>query len=204
MKRPIPYLAGGLMAFLFSAGCALAQSASVWVDEPANWHVDGDTLTMTAEPKTDFWRKTFFGYVTDNGHLYGREVTGDFTATVKVTADYAAQYDQAGLMVRADETTWMKCGLEFVDGALTVSSVFTRDYSDWAGAPAEGLGKTVWLRLVRKGSSLTYAYSADGVSWREVRQGYLTETPTLLVGVMAAAPEGPGFEAGFEDFDIAQ
>jgi regulation of enolase protein 1 (concanavalin A-like superfamily) len=35
-----------------------------------------------------------------------------------------------------------------------------------------------------------------------VRQGYLTEEPELLVGVMAAAPEGPGFDAIFRDLRI--
>jgi uncharacterized protein len=204
MKPFIPSLAACFVAVSLGACSASAQPEATWLNEPATWQADGDMVSMTAEPETDFWRKTYFGYVTDNGHLYGQEVTGDFTATVKVTADYAAQYDQAGLMVREDETTWMKCGLEYVDGALTVSSVFTRDFSDWAGAPAEGLGDTVWLRLVRKGGSLTYAYSADGESWREVRQGYLTDTPTVLVGLMAAAPEGPGFEVQFEGLDIVQ
>lgn len=190
-------------SFAFGAP-AMAEPAFRWINEPAEWRAEGETIYLTAEPKTDFWRKTYFGYVTDNGHVYGRDVSGDFEATVKVSAEYADQYDQAGLMVWADDETWMKCGLEKVDGSLTVSSVFTRDYSDWAGMPADKAGDAVWLRLVRKGSALTYGYSLDGEAFQDVRQGYLGDADPVLVGVMAAAPEGEGFAARFENFEVRQ
>lgn len=191
-------LAGGCLAPLDAAG----QSPFRWLNEPETWQADQGVVEMTAMPKTDFWRKTYFGYITESGHVYGRDVVGDFIATVRVAGVYADQYDQAGLMVWADDETWMKCGLEYVDGALTVSSVFTRDFSDWAGMPADGAEGPVWLRLVRKGASLTYGYSVDGETYRDVRQGYLGEADSVLVGVMAAAPEGDGFAVRFENLTI--
>ena len=57
-------------------------------------------------------------------------VTGDFTATVKITGNYAVLYDQAGLMVRESETVWMKCGIEYLEGVQQASAVITRDFSD--------------------------------------------------------------------------
>jgi uncharacterized protein len=186
------------------AGHVHATESETWLNPPPKWQRAGNSLTITAAPKTDFWRKTYFGYLTDNGHLLARTVKGDFNATVRLSGTFAAQYDQAGLMVREDSSIWMKCGVEFVDNVLNVSSVFTRDYSDWAGVPLTQSHNALWIRLVRKGSSLTFAYSPDGKVYREVRQGYLTDTPDLLVGVMAAAPEGPGFEARFDDYTIVQ
>lgn len=47
--------------------------------------MDGLSLFCIADPKTDFWRKTFYGYSTDNGHFYYRRMRGDFTTQVKVT-----------------------------------------------------------------------------------------------------------------------
>jgi uncharacterized protein len=173
-----------------------------WINEPKVWKREGSVLTIHAEPKTDFWRKTYFGYITDNGHILGHKVTGDFRATVNVAGKYAAQYDQAGLMVRQDSTVWMKCGVEFVDGTQHVSSVFTREFSDWAGVPRHEPVDSLWFRLVRKGSSLTFSFSVDSKTYTEVRQGYLTEAATVLVGVMAAAPEGQGFAATFKDLRI--
>jgi len=178
------------------------EAREEWLNEPTRWHREGSAITIHAEPKTDFWRKTYFGYITDNGHLFGRRITGDFKASVNVSGRYAAQYDQAGLMVRLNPSVWMKCGVEFVDGRQHVSSVFTRDFSDWAGIPRDTATENLWFQLARKGSALTFAFSLDGTKYTEVRQGYLTEEPELLVGVMAAAPEGPGFDAIFREFRI--
>ena len=79
-----------------------------WHNEPPGWDAQGDTLQVTTEPKTDFWRVTHYGFVRDSGHFRHRQVTGDFVAEVKVVGAYAALYDQAGLMVRIDDTTWLK------------------------------------------------------------------------------------------------
>src|SRR5690606_35401947 len=96
----------------------------------------------------------------------------------------------------------MKCGVEFVDGRQHVSSVYTRDFSDWAGIPRDAATESLWFQLARKGSAFTFSFSLDGKKYTEVRQRYLTDEPELLVGVMAAAPEGPGFDATFRDLSI--
>ncbi|MBB6510785.1 regulation of enolase protein 1 (concanavalin A-like superfamily) [Rhizobium soli] len=42
-----------------------------WVNEPANWEVSADRLTMTTDQKTDFWQKTHYGFERDSGHFLG-------------------------------------------------------------------------------------------------------------------------------------
>ena len=81
-----------------------------WYNEPPSWSVFDNTITVTSAHGSDFWRKTHYGFIRDNGHFYSQPVQGDFVCEVKVSGRYEALYDQAGLMVRADETTWMKCG----------------------------------------------------------------------------------------------
>ena len=103
-----------------------------WLNEPARWSREGGTLTVTADAGTDFWRTTGYGYVRDNGHLYGELMAGDFDLSVRLRGSYAAQYDQAGIMVRVDARNWLKAGVEFVDGQPRFSTVITRDYSSWA------------------------------------------------------------------------
>ena len=51
-----------------------------WLNEPAVWKQDKDTLYVTSDAGTDFWRLTHCGEIHDNGHFYYRSVTGDFTA----------------------------------------------------------------------------------------------------------------------------
>ena len=101
-----------------------------WLNEPPQWTRGGSMIRLEVEPETDFWRKTHDGGVRDNGHFYFERAEGDFSAQVRLSAEYSAQYDQAGLMVRLDETTWLKCGIEYVDGVQFASTVVTRDLLD--------------------------------------------------------------------------
>ena len=103
-----------------------------WLNEPASVSASGDQVLVTTRPKTDYWRKTFYDYVTDNGHFFYLPVTGDFVLESRVAGKYAALYDQAGLMVRMDSSNWLKCGLELVDGIGHASVVLTREFSDWS------------------------------------------------------------------------
>ena len=175
-----------------------------WLNEPKHWHWDGQSLEVTADPKTDFWRKTWYGYVTDNGHFLHRSLSGDFTAEVKFSGKYHDLYDQAGLMVRENAQTWMKCGVEFVDGKQNISAVLTRDFSDWSTVRLPAGTGAVWMRVVRKGPALDILYSLDGSQWTECRQSYLTAASDLLVGPMCAAPEGQGFDVRFENWKIVK
>src|SRR5215212_6349578 len=63
---------------------------------------------------------------------FGCVAEGDFTAEVRVRARYEELYDQAGIMVRIDESHWVKAGVEMSDGMALLSSVLTLGKSDWA------------------------------------------------------------------------
>jgi regulation of enolase protein 1 (concanavalin A-like superfamily) len=172
-----------------------------WINEPPVWQHTGTTITVTSGPKTDFWRKTHYGFIRDDGHIYAEQVAGDFTATVKVVGQYATLYDQAGLMIRQDETTWMKCGIEYVEGVQYASAVVTRDYSDWSVSPLAGRPAAFWLRVRREGGSLEVEYALDGETYTLLRVTYLTDAP-VWVGIMQASPQGEGFTATFEELTI--
>jgi uncharacterized protein len=175
-----------------------------WFNEPASAKQSGDQFVVTAKPKTDFWRKTFFGYITDNGHFFYLPVTGDFTLESRVAGKYAALYDQAGLMVRVDSGNWLKCGLELEDGIGHASVVFTRDYSDGSTVPGVTTKDPVWWRIVRRGTSLEVLYSLDGKNFISTRLGYLPLQATVDAGIMCCSPEGPGFESTFDQIRLTQ
>lgn len=173
-----------------------------WFNVPATWRIDHDTITVTTNPRTDFWRKTHYGFIRDNGHFYYHPVRGDFTATVSFSGRYTAQYDQAGLMVRLDEANWLKGGIEYVDGAQLASVVVTRDYSDWSVAPLDPAPANLWLRLARQGDAVEVSYSLDGENYVMIRVAYLPPAEEAQVGVMCASPEGDGFIVTFKDLVI--
>lgn len=173
-----------------------------WFHEPGQWRMEADDLIVTADARTDFWRTTHYGFVRDNGHFYGREMIGDFVAMVMVRGDYRDQYDQAGLMVRLDATTWLKTGVELVEGTPLASVVVTRDFSDWSVAPLPSDMRELHIRLIRQGGAMEIRVAADGGAEMMLRLAYLTDEPTVRVGPMCAAPDGDGFEVTFREFTI--
>jgi regulation of enolase protein 1 (concanavalin A-like superfamily) len=173
-----------------------------WINPPAEVTFGTATVTAKSRPRTDFWRKTFYGYITDNGHLFSLPVFGDFQFQARVNGHYAALYDQAGLMVRLDEKHWMKCGSEFVEGKRWASVVFTHDFSDWSTMEDLSQDAPVYWRVARKKDSIEAQVSRDGASWQTIRQGYFPPLVEVQVGVMCAAPEGAGFSATFDELRL--
>jgi uncharacterized protein len=173
-----------------------------WYNEPPRWREQNGTIHITTGAKTDFWRKTHYDFIRDDGHFYYETVTGDFTTEVKITGQYQVLYDQAGLMVRQDETTWLKCGIEYVEAVQNVSAVVTRDFSDWSVVPLQQPPVSLRLRVQRRAEAIEVQYSLDGEHYQMLRLTYLTDAATLQVGLMAASPQGEGCEITFEDFKI--
>jgi len=175
-----------------------------WLNEPGSAKQSGEQLAVTTKPKTDFWRKTFYDYVTDNGHFFFLPVTGDFTFESRAAGKYGALYDQAGLMVRVDSSNWLKCGLELVDGIGHASVVVTREFSDWSTVRGITTKDPLWWRIVRKGFSLEVLYSLDGKNFTSTRLGYLPLQAAVDTGIMCCSPEGAGFECTFDEIRLAQ
>lgn len=173
-----------------------------WFCEPQTWNAEGDRITVTVSGGTDFWRKTHYGFIRDNGHFGYVEVQGDFSVEVKVMGDYRDLYDQAGLMLRSDEAHWIKTGIEYVHGVQYVSAVVTNDFSDWSVAPLAGNPPALWLRVVRKAEAVEIFYSLDAAAYTLLRVAYLPPAPKIAVGVMCAAPDGQGFGVTFENLDV--
>lgn len=110
-------------------------SQMTWFNEPSQSSIVDGSLHAVTKSKTDFWRKTFYGFTRDDGHFLYGDVSGDFTAEVTISGSYETLYDQSGLMLRVDEEQWLKAGVEYTDGAMHLSTVVTRGFSDWSMIP---------------------------------------------------------------------
>jgi regulation of enolase protein 1 (concanavalin A-like superfamily) len=171
-----------------------------WLNEPPSWTADESALVVTTGDKTDFWRETFYGFVHDDGHLYYREVAGDFTAEVTLVGEYDTLYDQSGLMLRVDERHWVKAGLELTDGVVHVSAVVTRERSDWSMVALPSFSGKLRLQLTRHGDAIRIQFREPDGEWQLLRLAYLPMPETCRIGVMCCSPQRAGFEARFEDF----
>jgi uncharacterized protein len=204
MRRSVRFLITvSLFGHISLAFAKAPPTKRAWLNPPKTWIDREGKISVSADPKSDFWRLTATGTVADSGHFYFEERAGNFTVTVKLKADFAAQYDQAGLMIRIDEKNWIKTGVEFVDGRELVSTVVTRAFSDGSVLPLKELSKPVWMKLTRKGDFVEIHYSLDNRTFQVVRQAYFPPNVACKVGVMAAAPMGTGFKTVFENLEIA-
>ncbi|HEX6360301.1 DUF1349 domain-containing protein [Actinophytocola sp.] len=177
----------------------LIKSGWRWLNEPKQW--SGDTIT--ADPDTDFWRKTHYGFVRDSAHVLGIDKTGDFELTVTFSGDYTAEYDQAGIGLWIDDRNWIKTGIELVDGRQLLSAVVTREMSDWSVVPLAEAAEKVTLKAVREGDAVTISYGLNGAPPATMlRLAYFPPELSVLAGVMCASPTGKGFATRFEDITI--
>ena len=139
-------------------------TSSTWLNEPAQWDLEGERLRVVTDARTDFWCETHYGFTRDSGHFLGREVVGAFSAQLRVRARYEALYDQAGIMVRLDGAHWIKAGIEWSDGAPRLGSVLTVGQSDWATGPFDGDPTDFWLRVTVAAAVIRVQVSHDGAA----------------------------------------
>jgi regulation of enolase protein 1 (concanavalin A-like superfamily) len=176
-------------------------SQGTWRSEPSSWHItNANQLVVTTKPQTDFWRYTHSGATRHNGHFFGRPVMGNFAATLCLSGEFRSQYDQAGLFLLLDERTWLKTGVEYVDGEPHAGAVVTRDTSDWSIVPTPA-PSPCWIKLVRQGDLCEVYFSDHNDDYFLARQCTLPEGP-MQIGPFCCSPGDTGFTAVFEHLAI--
>ncbi len=173
-----------------------------WFNEPEQYEIKNGTLTMDVPAQCDYWRVAHYGFTVDDGpFLYGM-YGGEFEAKVKVSGDYKVRFDQAGMMIRIDKDNYMKCGIEYVDGRFNISTVVTHNTSDWSLIRLDKPVDYIWLKAVRRKDAIEVFYSFDDKEYTMMRTLWMQQNTPVMVGLMAACPDGNGFRAKFSDFHV--
>lgn len=173
-----------------------------WLNQPSHFEI-GESLSLKTDDQTDFWQTTFYGFQRDNGHAFLAPVSGDFTLSAIVHGGYEALYDQAGLMLRVDETNWIKTGIEYTDGMMHFSVVVTNGVSDWSVIPLPQAtpSDALKVRLTRHGKAVRVQYAIGEAQWQMARLAPFSDADAQA-GVMACSPQRQGFEATFRNIVI--
>lgn len=199
MKQIFAMIIGML---IYNGAKAQELSGMNWFNEPNKWDIQDNKLKMDVTPQSDYWRITHYGFVVDDGPFYYTSRGGEFEVQVKITGDYKTRFDQMGLMLRIDEKHWIKTGIEYVDGVYNFSTVTTNDFSSWSVIALQGKPSSIWIKALRRIDAVEIYYSLDGKKYIMSNLVYLPQQKPVMVGMMAASPDGDGFEAIFEDFKI--
>ncbi|MBE9598021.1 DUF1349 domain-containing protein [Pedobacter sp. MC2016-24] len=173
-----------------------------WFNEPQKWEVKNNAFHMFVTPQSDYWRISHYGFTVDDAPFYYGTYGGEFEAKVKITGNYKARFDQMGLMLRVDQENYIKAGIEFVDGKYNLSTVVTHKTSDWSVIALDKTPDFVWIKAIRRLDAVEIFYSFDDKSYTMMRNAHLQDNVPVMVGFMAASPDGNGFDAKFEGFAV--
>ena len=202
MKMKKLFLLGGLTLAATLSGRAQTLEMMQWFNEPEQWEIKNNMLTMEVTPQTDYWRISHYGFTVDDAPFLYTLRGGEFEVKVKISGDYKTRFDQSGLMLRLDHENYIKAGIEFVDGKYNLSCVVTHHTSDWSIITLDKPVPYVWIKAVRRLDAVEIFYSFDDKEYTLMRNAWMQGNHPVMVGIMGACPDGNGFTARFEEFTI--
>lgn len=195
-------LLGALALVASFAATAQSLEKMQWFNEPENWEISENVITMDVTPQTDYWRISHYGFTVDDAPFLYTLRGGEFEVKVKISGDYKTRFDQSGLMLRIDHENYIKTGIEYVDGKYNLSTVVTHHTSDWSMIQLDKPVPYVWIKAVRRLDAVEIFYSFDDKEYTMMRNAWLQDNHPVMVGIMGACPDGDGFKASFENFSI--
>lgn len=169
-----------------------------WLNEPTVWRRESDSLLIVTDLESDLWRKTSYGFTHESGHGFLVDFADNSSVECTFDGDFSEQFDQAGLVLWADEANWIKCGVEYADGVFGIGAVVTREYSDWSTGPhPDWAGHPITVRMSRSNGAVTIRAKTPQSPWELVRLAPLDDNLSWSVGPYAASPTRAGLEVTF-------
>ena len=148
-----------------------------WFNEPEQWEIADNALSMYVTPHSDYWRISHYGFTVDDAPFYYNTYGGEFEVKVKI-------------------------GIEFVDGKFNLSTVVTHRTSDWSVITLDKPVPYIWIKVVRRLDAVEVFYSFDDKTYVMMRNAWLQDNTPVKVGLMGACPDGEGFNVKFEHFKV--
>ena len=173
-----------------------------WQTTPLDWQIDrGQTLSITAPGKTDWFVSPMDGARRDNSPRLLFKAADDFVFSARVTVDFRSMWDAGALVLYANDAAWAKFALEMtVEKHPAIVSVVTRDTSDDNNSIAIQ-GNAVYLKIAKAGQAIFLYASEDGQNWKIIRAFSLGKLENMRVGFSSQSPTGDRCTAVFDHID---
>lgn len=179
-----------------------------WTREPARCTIDPQKITITTQPHTDLWQRTYYHFRNDTAPVLQMETEEKFFSfVVKTDFDSHHRFDQCGVVVYLDSENWLKASIEYENERFQhLGSVVTNHgWSDWATTEIDAGIRSMWYRLSRREDDFCLECSEDGVTFRQMRICHLLEGGgTIRFGVYACSPEDSSFTATFSRMELTE
>jgi len=185
------------------------SSKCFWINEPRKYDIEGDRVSITTVPGSDFWQRTYYGFQNDNAHgllFKTDEKYFSFTVKTEFTSSHH-RFDQCGVLIYQNSDNWLKASIEYENEEYArLGSVVTNNgYSDWATTDISADIKTMYYRLSRRESDFCIESSEDGVNFKQMRIAHLfAGADDIDMGIYACSPEDSSFEAIFTEMHMGE
>lgn len=176
--------------------------ASEWLNTPPLHDTSHKMLTVESAPGSDFWQHTWYGFSRDSGHALLASIPEEGALEATFHGNFNHLYDQAGLMLRTDQKTWIKAGVEVTDDELHLATVVTHGRSDWSMAAAPGpRERPITIRASwSQGAVILRARNSAESPWKTFRVAPFTVVPgTTQAGPFICSPESAGLQVTFSE-----
>ncbi len=181
----------------------------VWTRPPKVYKIEEKKITMTTDPDTDLWQRTYYGFRNDNAPVLQMKTSEKFfTFVFKTEFESKTRYDQSGLVMYLDSDNWAKASVEYENDKIQrLGSVVTNNgYSDWSSMDISSSIKSIWFRFSRRESDYYIEYSNDGKEWKQMRIFHMFKGDgEISFGIYACSPgKQASFNASFSDMELTE
>ena len=174
-----------------------------WTNKPESQIEAGDEFWVTAKPESDYWNRTSYGFIHDSGHGLLSKLEAHQAMQLEFYLDFDQQFDQAGLILFADNDHWIKTGVEFSDGQPQAGAVVTDKFSDWSVSPVpEWMNSWVSVRISRTEDAVTIRAGVDQL--RLIRVAPIDPKLDWRCGPMICAPTRAGLSVRFRNWQLLE
>lgn len=180
-----------------------------WINgKPNQYNVDNDIITITTDPNTDLWQRTYYGFRNDNAPaLLLKTEENFFSFTMKTDFNTKEQFDQCGVIIYQDSDNWFKASIEYEnEDYQRLGSVVTNNgFSDWATTDIPGNIKSMYYRVSRRESDFCIENSLNGKTFKQMRIFHLFEgNEKINIGLYACSPCASSFNAVFSEIAVSE
>lgn len=183
----------------------LDTSLLTWKNKPNNYAIGKHRVIMETMPFTDLWAKTHYQFTHNNAPSLTFSIGQNFTFSCKVKYQFKNKYDQAGLLVYANDENWFKVCVEYIDEQTSlVSTVVTfHGFSDWSSYTIGSAVEDMWFRVSHSEQDFFVENSFDGIVYKQMRMFHMKlRGQKFKVGFFAASPLESSFDAVFSDMIV--
>ena len=180
-----------------------------WTRAPKKYEIEEDKISITTDPHTDLWQRTYYHFRNDNAPLLQMESDENYFSFI-VKTDFRKshhRFDQCGIVMYLDSENWIKASVEYENESFQhLGSVVTNGgYSDWATTEIPADRKVMWYRFSRREDDYRVECSDDGKSFSQMRIAHMEKGKgKIRFGIYACSPEDSSFEAVFTDMEITE